>query len=205
MKFIKWKPLMLTSLVCLLPIFLGVAVWQSLPDAVAIHFNIHGEADNFAPKAFAVFGLPCMMAFFQMFGCVVSDLQAAKHGTSRKFERVAKWMIPCVTVILYILTILYSLGWKLDMRKPVMLMVGIMFILLGNYLPKLRYVRNYKITGEKARKINRFIGFESVILGVLFILSVFLPPAFSVGSILLLIPYIILGIWYSEKIRRDER
>ena len=53
--------------------------------------------------------------------------------------------------------------------------------------------------------VQKIVFFGSVILGVLFILSVFLPPAFSVGSILLLIPYIILGIWYSEKIRRDER
>ena len=32
MKFIKWKSVIITSVVCLLPIFLGLLLWNKLPD-----------------------------------------------------------------------------------------------------------------------------------------------------------------------------
>ena len=61
MKFFKWKIFFITSAVCLLPILLGILLWDRLPDIMAIHFNIYGEADNFASKSFVVFGLPIIL------------------------------------------------------------------------------------------------------------------------------------------------
>ena len=66
MKFMKWKIFMLTALVCLLPILLGVALWEKLPQNIAIHFNFNNQPDNFAPKGFAVFGLPALMVLLQI-------------------------------------------------------------------------------------------------------------------------------------------
>lgn len=67
MKFIKWKSFIVTSFVCLLPILLGIALWENLPDTMAIHFNINNEPDNFASKGFVVFGLPFLMVILQFF------------------------------------------------------------------------------------------------------------------------------------------
>ena len=85
MKFIKWKSLILTCIVCLLPILPGIALWDKLPDTMAIHFNINNEPDNFASKAFVVFGLPLLMVLLQLFCCFVNDINAHKHGESKKF------------------------------------------------------------------------------------------------------------------------
>ena len=73
MKFMKWRSLGITCLVCLLPILLGVALWESLPDTMAIHFDMYNNPDNFAPKGFVVFGLPCLMALLQVICCVIND------------------------------------------------------------------------------------------------------------------------------------
>ena len=54
MKIFKWEPFLVTSLVCLSPILLGILLWDKLPDTIAIHFNIYGVADNYAPKGFVV-------------------------------------------------------------------------------------------------------------------------------------------------------
>ncbi|MBO5727943.1 MAG: DUF1648 domain-containing protein, partial [Oscillospiraceae bacterium] len=40
MKQIKWKSMVITCGICLLSILLGVALWERLPDTMAIHFNI---------------------------------------------------------------------------------------------------------------------------------------------------------------------
>lgn len=196
MKKFKWKIFVITSIVCLLPVLLGIYLWDNLPETMAIHFNIYGEPDNFASKGFVVFGLPMLMVVLQGFCCFINDLNAYKYGERKKFETVTKWIIPCMTVVLQIITLGYGLGWNLDIRKAVSLIVGVIFLVIGNYLPKLDYIKNHDVETEKARKINRFIGYETVGMGILFLISIFLPPISSVICLCLLIPYAIIGVVY---------
>jgi len=202
MKFIKWKILFITCLVCFVPVILGVALWSRLPDTMAIHFDINNKPDNFASKGFVVFGLPFLMIILQCFCCFVNDINAHKHGERRKFELATKWIIPIMTVILQILTLGYGLGWRFDVRAAAAIIVGIILLVVGNYLPKFDYIKNYDVDVQKARKINRFLGFETVIMGILFIISVFFPPVYTLGCIILLIPYAVIGIVYGIKVGR---
>ena len=127
MKKIKWKFLFVSCVVCLLPILFGVAMWDSLPDEIAIHFDINNNPDNFSSKGFAVFGLPFMMVALQVICCVINDLNSAKHGERKKFEYATKWIIPVMSIVLQIITLGYSLGWNLDIRKYAIIIVGIVF------------------------------------------------------------------------------
>lgn len=202
LKMIKWKFLLITSLVCLLPILLGLSLWDKLPDTMAIHFNMYDEPDGFASKAFVVFGFPVLMVLLQFFCCVINDINSFKHGERKKFERVTKWIIPVMSIVLQSFTFAYSLGWNVEARKVAALLVGGIFIVIGNYLPKFDYIKNYDLSAEKARKINRFIGFESVIMGILYIISLFFPPIATVICLLLMIPYAIIAVIYGVKTGR---
>lgn len=202
MKFIKWKSLIITCIICLLPIVLGVVLWSKLPESMPIHFDIYNQPDNFASKGFVVFGLPLLMVLLQIFCCVVNDINASKHGERKKLENVTKWIIPIMTVILQTVTFGIGLGWKIDVRIVVSLMVGVILLVIGNYLPKFDYIKNYDIDTQKARKINRFIGFETVLMGLMFIISIFLPPIFSIACIFLLIPYAIISVVYGIVVGR---
>lgn len=64
--------LILSLLVILLPMGLGLFLWNQLPDQVPIHFGLNGQADNYAGKAFVVFGLPLLMAALQVLLLVVT-------------------------------------------------------------------------------------------------------------------------------------
>ena len=202
MKFIKWKILSITCIVCLLPILLGMAIWEKLPDVIAIHFDFYNNPDNFASKGFAVFGFPILMVLLQIFCCFINDINAKKYGNRIKFEKVVKWIIPIMSIVLQTVTLGYALGWNLDIRKVVAVIVGLIFLVLGNYLPKFDYIKNYDLDTEKARKINRFMGFESVIMGVLFLISIFLPPIATLACVILLIPYAIISVVVGIKIGR---
>ena len=204
MKFIKWRSLFITCIICLLPILLGIALWNELPDTMAIHFNLYNEADNFATKTFSVFGLPILMSILQMISCFINDINAYKHGKRKKFERVIKWIVPILSVVLQIITLGYALGWNIDIRKSVALIIGVMFLILGNYLPKLDYINNYNVDTEKARKINRFIGYETVIMGALVLITIFLPPVATGIWIVLLIPYAVVSVIYGIKKGRSN-
>ncbi len=200
MKFFKWRIFIITSIVCLLPIILGIALWDKLPETMAIHFDMYNNPDNFASKGFVVFGLPALMVLLQAFCCFVNDINAHKKGERKKFSTITKWIIPVMSGILYIVTLGYGLGWDLDIRIVAALIVGGMLIVIGNYLPKFDYIKNYDLETEKARKINRFIGYETVIMGVMFLISIFLPPVATVACIFLLIPYALIGLIYGIKV-----
>lgn len=197
MKFIKWKSLIISCTVCLFPILIGVALWDKLPDIMAIHFNINNEPDNFATKEFVVFGLPFLMMILQIFCCLINDINAKKHGERIKFEIATKWIIPVMTIILQISTLGYGIGLNIDIRKVATIIVGFIFLVIGNYLPKFDYIKNYDIDAEKAKKINRFIGYETVIMGILSLATFFLPPISTVIWLILLIPYAIISIIYA--------
>lgn len=55
------KLLLLTSVITLLPVFIGLFLWNQLPDSVATHFGLDNQPDGYSSKAFAVFGLPLIL------------------------------------------------------------------------------------------------------------------------------------------------
>ncbi|MBQ3118999.1 MAG: DUF1648 domain-containing protein [Clostridia bacterium] len=206
MKFMKWKTLIITCAVCILPILLGVALWDKLPETMAIHFNMYNQPDNFASKGFVVFGLPVMMVILQIICCVINDIMIKQYGERKKFTTVTKWIIPIMAIILQVVTLLYGLGMMIDIRRVAMLIVAGIFIVMGNYMPKFDYINNYDVEAYKARKINRFIGILMVIMGILAVISIFLPPVYSVVWLFLLIPYAVFCIVYGIKVgRKNEK
>lgn len=52
------KLLVLTSFIVLIPIFIGLALWNQLPDQVPTHFDFSGNPDDYSSKFQAVFFLP---------------------------------------------------------------------------------------------------------------------------------------------------
>lgn len=129
MKSIKWKSLIITSLVCLLPIFFGVFLWDKLPDRIAIHFNFYGEPDNFSSKAFAVFGLPLMMAFFQVICSVAYDMKITKQHKIINIEKGVIWILPVISIVLQAATLGFAMGLNIDMGK----VAAILLVFLLSY------------------------------------------------------------------------
>ncbi len=197
MKHIKIKPLIITSIMCLLPIIPGVILWDKFPSQMAIHFDVYNNADNFASKGLVIFGLPILMVILQIFYCFSNDINSHKYAGKVKFDRITKWIIPVITILLQGATYRYNLGYSTDVRRVAIVIVSVVFILTGIYLSKLDYIKNYNVDAQKARKINRFIGFGSVIMGLLFLISVFLLPVYTLICLILLIPFTIISVVYA--------
>ncbi len=202
MKFFKWKIYIITTLVCLSPILFGLALWDKLPQQIAIHFDFQGNPDNFASRGFAVFGLPLIMVFTHTISCFANDFDSYKRETNTKLEMVVKWIIPCLTIALQIITLGIGLGWNIDVRKSACFLVGIMFIVLGSYIPNLDRLNGIKMEPEKAKKVNRFMGYGMVVLGILLIISIFLSPVYSTACLFLIFPYTIISLIYAMVIKK---
>ena len=76
----KYKnTLIVTSLVTLIPIVIGLLLWNKLPDQVPFHWDINGNVDNWASKSVAVFAMPALMLVMQWI-CVFASTADPKSA-----------------------------------------------------------------------------------------------------------------------------
>jgi len=139
----KDKLLWITTIICILPIILSFILYDRLPDQVAIHFDSAGVADNYAPKAFAAFGLPVLMAVLNIFAHFKFNNDPKKMNSALALKYMGKWVIPIMTVILVPFTLFNAIGYKVPILDYVPVAVGFILIAFGNYLPKCK--QNYTI------------------------------------------------------------
>ena len=194
---VKVKTIFVTALVCLLPIILGVALWDRLPDSIAIHFELNGNADGFAQKGFVFFVLPALMAVVQVFLCIANNLK-----NQNKISPVTVWIIPILTVVLYTMTMLIALGYGVDTRRVCMVIVGIVMMVIGASVRKLDWVKNRDCHKETALKINRLSGNLMIFSGVAFVASIFFPPIASVICLGILAICGVIVSAYSAKVSK---
>ena len=166
----------MTSIVTLLPILVGVLLWNRLPDVMATHFGMSNEANGFSSKTFAVFGLPLFMLAMLWFCAVITSNDPRKQNISPKVFTLVLWIIPVVSLICAAIIYTYNLGYNWNITFVMELFTGILFIIIGNYLPKSRqnYTVGIKLPWTLADEDNwnrthRLGGFLWVICGILLI------------------------------------
>ena len=198
MKKIDWKILIITGLICLIPIIFGVILYDQLPEQMAVHFGVDNEPNSFAPKEFALFGIPILMFALQVFCCIFSDFMEEKKQ-NKKYITIYKWIIPIIEMVVYLTMLAYGAGIELDMRMIVCITLGIVFTLVGNYMPKTepnKLQMNY-IRADFWKKIKRPAGYFFVIIGLAFIISAFLNSMVSLILLGIIIVAAILITIYS--------
>ena len=124
MKAIKWKTLIITGILCLLPILLGVYLWDKLPDEIAVHFNLYNEPDGFASKGFAVFALPLIILLIHIIFCIGCDLQIGK----KQYIPITKWIIPITSIVVNLATFAYAMGFAVEMGWVAGIFAGFIII-----------------------------------------------------------------------------
>ena len=185
------KVLIITSIVILLPILAGVILWNQLPDPMPTHWNAAGEVDGWSSKPFAIFGLPLILVAVQWLCMLGTAADPKKNNHSEKIMHLVLWIIPIISVVLFTITYLTALGYGVRMEVVMPIFIGLVFVIIGNYLPKCK--QNYTIgikipwtlnNEENWNKTHRFAGFVWVFCGVAIMLTgvfgsfwIFLPIA----------------------------
>ncbi len=170
------KLLIITSIVTVLPALIGIICWNRLPDMMATHFGLNNEADGFSGKAFAVFGIPAFLLAVLWLCAFVTSHDPKRQNISPRMFSLMLWIVPVVS--LYVAAVMYpaNLGYELDITFFSELLLGLLFIVVGNYLPKAR--QNYTIgikipwtlaNEENWNRTHRLAGYLWMICGILII------------------------------------
>ena len=132
------KTIILTALVTALPMLLGLALWSRLPETIATHFDVNGVADGWSSKTFAVFGLPAFLVAVHLICAFGTMMDPKRKNIQDMMYKLVLWICPIVSILTCGAVYLYALGMEVNMALIAELMVGVMFIVVGNYLPKCR-------------------------------------------------------------------
>ena len=175
------KTLLITSAIILLPVLAGVILWDQLPERIPTHWNAAGEVDGWSSKPFAVFGLSGILLAVQWLCTLATGTDPKKENHPEKVLQLVLWIIPVLSVLMYAATYAVALGHDVRMEMIMPVFIGVLFVIIGNYLPKCK--QNYTIgikipwtlnSEENWNKTHRFAGRIWVFGGFLIALTGFL-------------------------------
>ena len=210
------------AIICLMILsFVVVGVsFAFLEEVIPIHFGIDGKPDQYGSKYF--------MLIFPLFSTIVgvTMLLVNKYGKNsdnyNKYMLLVGVLIECVFIVLSVYMSVYAYQYNseivLDASKIFMPLMGAMFILMGNFMPKIEKNRTlgFKIYWSMYnevtwQKTHRFGGFVMVVGGILTILAgIFFKEMvnFIILMILLLIlivsTTIVSYIYYKEEKAKEQ-
>lgn len=209
MKKIDWTILILI----LFTYVVGIYLYPKLPEQIPIHWNIEGEVDSYGGKLFGTFSLPTLNLFLFALYVVLPNLDPRKENY-QKFTgpyKIIRYTMHIFFILLFFITMYHSLKVTeetpkyLEISFIVPFTVSILFIILGNYLGK---IKDNFFVGIKTPwtlsskdvwyKTHRLASKLYVLSGILGLIGSFFNGTISV--ILLIVPILIstvVVIFYS--------
>ncbi|MBP5279852.1 MAG: DUF1648 domain-containing protein [Erysipelotrichaceae bacterium] len=207
------KHIIITTVLTLLPILIGLILWNRLPEQMPTHFGVNGEPDQYSSKAFAVFFFPVLLLFIQYL-MIWGTLQDPKNSrVSDKIFTMIIYVVPIVSLLVNVLIYLKAMNFEIDITRIMMCFVSLVFIIMGNYLPKTR--QNYTIgikipwtldDPENWDKTHRLAGYLFMVIGILIFISTFIPGSFNLYfMVALFFASIIIPFVYSYMLYRNKK
>lgn len=116
-----------------------------LPDQVASHWNTQGQVDGYMSKFWGLFLMPILMIVFTILFFVIPNIDPEKKNIEKFWGEFDKFIIVFNLFMLYVyvLTILWNIGYSINMTAALMPAFAILFWFCGSLIGKAK--RNYTI------------------------------------------------------------
>lgn len=194
-----------TNLVSLLIIIVsfGMALYfyPLMGENMVSHWGITGEPDGYMPKAFALFLFPMLMLVFTVMFYLIPKIDPLKANVEsfRKYFDGFIIVFEIFFLYVYILTIVFNLGYEFSMLTWLMPAFAGLFYYMGIMIGQAK--RNYFIgirtpwtlaNDNVWDKTHRLGGVLYKFSALIFLLAMFLPP---IGFIFFLIYIMGSSLW----------
>ena len=206
--------LIITTLIMLLPMVIGLILWNRLPEQIPSHWGINGEVDGWSSKPFAVFGFPAFLIAIHWVCVLASQIDPKRKNYHPAMFQLVLWICPVISLITNTMVYVFALGYALRVEIIMPLLVGLMFIIVGNLLPKCRqtYTMGIKLpwtleNEENWNMTHRFGGKVWVLGGVVTMATAFLGSFWILVGILIVMvaaPTIYSYLYYRKHGKQSE-
>lgn len=202
-------------MLCVVSIGISIVGFLTWPDQVPIHWNFAGQADGYASASLAAFLYPGLLLGMLGLFRVLPSLDPNKERYAEFLPVYELFMVAIMTVMFLIgvAASAASWGYAVPIRLVVPGMIGVLFIVLGNYMGKLK--RNYFIGVRTPWTLasenvwlatQRFSGKLFVACGLCFFVVPLLPQAVGVGLFIVCMIALVFGSFgYSYVKYREEK
>lgn len=192
MKKSEIRSMIFTSLLCLIPLIINICFYSELPSEVAIHWGMDNTPNGYMDKFMYVFLMPIMLLFVHIFVCMLISKDKEKEA-NKKMHSLTRLIFPIMSNVLTVVTNVYNVYYELDIRIICMCIVGTLFIVIGNYLPKTKNVKyinlgfSKNLNDKDYKVLARISGFVLIIDGILAFISCLFKEWVSFGLVILII------------------
>ena len=203
--------LILSSIIILLPMLFRLFA-KLLPEEIAIHWGFDGTADGFASPTSVFLILPLVLLAIHWL-CVIFTLVLDKNNEqNKKITRIMFWIVPAISLLSCGSIFAIALGYTTNIFTFVLLAIAVLFIVIGNYLPKTtrNVTMGIKIkwtlaSDENWNATHRFSGKVYVIAGILCLPAILLPEkAFPFVALGLILICTVLPTVYSYRLYKKQ-
>lgn len=188
------KQLILSSIIILLPVIVGLFLWNYLPDRIATHWDANGTADGWSGRTFTIFGLPVIILILHWIAIFATVKDPKNKEQSNKVFGMVLWIMPIISLLVCGMVYMIALGKEVSVEVVVRILLGLMFVVMGNYMPKCKqnHTIGVKVTWalrneENWNKTHRFAGKVWVLGGVLLLATMIIPLENFVFAFLVII------------------
>ena len=193
--------------------FVGTLIlYGTLPDQIPIHFDYRWEVDGYGPRSMAL-----LLGILPFGMCILMDVlpKIDPKWNQRKQDKIYEkltYVLVFMFIFLNWVTLLLATGLKINVRVFASLILGLMFIVLGNYMPKIKpnYFMGVKTPWTLSndvtwRKTHRVSGYIFVLYGILCMMSsMFVSKYFGYLLMSVMLFGVIVMFVYSYLVYQNE-
>lgn len=206
--------LIISSVIILLPVVIGLVIWNFLPEQIATHWGMNNKPDGWSGRYMAIFGLPVMMLALHWL-CIFFVTRDSKNKEQNgKVFSMVLWIIPIISLVVCGSTYVTALGKDVNMAMIMQIILGVLFVVMGNYMPKCKQNSTIGVrvtwtlhNEENWNKTHRFAGRLWFFCGMLLLLTIFLPTEkyaaiyFILILLMALAPMIYSYVYYRKQLK----
>lgn len=153
-----------------------------LPEMLPTHWNIRGQIDSYMPKGVAIWMMPAiaLLSFLGFYFLPMIDPKKEKYKLFKNEWAIIKTALIGFFAYMQFLTFYIAINPGTNMMPLMFMGLGVLFILLGNYLSKIRqnYFIGFKLPWTLAsednwNKTHRFASWCYVIAGIITLIEAY--------------------------------
>lgn len=211
----EWFPLLIVAASWILSSYF----YANFPETVITHWNFEGVPDGFSGKASGAFAIPGVITgmYLLFLALPFIDPKRERYASFDRVYHIFRYLLLFTMFLIYVVSGLINLGYDLKMHIVTPTIIGLLFIILGNYMGKIKqnWFMGFRLPWTLAsenvwNKTNRLGGWSMALFGFIMIISPLFPRAIGmtlfIGGILfvILVPTIYSYLLYRKEQKSSE-